>query len=139
MLPVTEQLVQELDILYGLYQLSLDFTRNIDPENPEDLTRWLDARQRLLSKTGACTQKISRLNKLHKGTVQVPLSESELIKEKKKMVSDVLVQTRHVENAIIRKFQKQMLQLREELVAMNKQTHAVKAYIQAPRASLVVG
>lgn len=136
--PITQELVQELDILYGLYQLALEVTLSITDDSSEDIVRCLDSRQRLITRTKQTSEKCKRLFRLFLSTTNLPANQHELIAEKKRLVKDELVQLQKAEMTLMRRIHVQMNRLKTDLVVMNKRSQATIAYIQAPRAFAAV-
>ncbi|MFC1586338.1 hypothetical protein ACFL5V_12390 [Fibrobacterota bacterium] len=138
MLPITSQIASEMDVLYGLYQLAIDYTRKIEPEKEDGIVKWLDTRQRILSKTATASGSAVRLLKIFQVTYNVPANEKALIEEKRNMVRDIIKKMQRAEYDILKKMHKKMKSLRGELVNINHRNKAAQAYMNAPQPALFV-
>ena len=136
--PVTLKLAGELDVLYGLYQLALEYTGKLRSEPAETMDRWLDARQRLLSKTQTASKTASGLMKTFKGLTQVTENERALIREKKALVEDLLHDMQRMENETMRVMRQKMRDIRSELAGVHHKKKAASAYLNAPAAKMAV-
>ena len=103
MLPITSQIASEMDVLYGLYKLANDFTRKIEPGKDQEVTKWLDTRQRILSKTAASSKFAAVLLKALEKEQNVPANEKALIEEKKNLVNDAMKNMQRTEYEILKK------------------------------------
>ena len=138
MLPITQQITSEMDVLYGLYQLAIDYTSKIHPEKEVDNVKWLDTRQRILGKTAVVAQNAAELLKDFKTINNVPANERALIEEKKNLINDTLGRMRMKEIDVMKIMSSKMKSLRGELANITQRKKAAHAYITAPRATMTV-
>ncbi len=136
---LTHKIVAELDLLYGLYQLALDYTRKMQPENEDGLTRWLDARQKILNRTEASSHEAAQLLQVFDIERQVPSNERALVEEKRNMIHDVIQQIHHADNFVLKAMHSKLSEVRRELANHNERKNAIKAYIRAPISTMAVG
>ncbi|MBF0432864.1 MAG: hypothetical protein HQK83_16385 [Fibrobacteria bacterium] len=137
MLPVTTKTARELDVLYGLYQLAVDYTCKISAEDG-NAVKWIDTRQRLLGKTSIASKAATALLHLFYTTPNVPSNEKALIDSKKRMVKETLLQMQKAEFDIMKKMALKMKGIRGELAGVTRKSRAAAAYINAPRAKMLV-
>ncbi len=134
---ITQQVAAELDVLYGLYQLALDYTGKIKPEEEGEVLKWLQTRQRILGKTDIASKNAGALLKVFKTTKNIPANEQALILEKKKMIRDLLTTLRKTEFDLMKKMRTKMDSLRGELADVTRKNQAASAYVNAPRPKLM--
>jgi|GEM_PF-3083246 len=134
--PVTQELVQELDILFGLYQLVLEVTCTVTQGPKAEgaaVITCLDSRQRLMTRIKNATDKSVRLSRLFVTNNQILTNEKELVAEKKRMVQDAWNQVQKTEQVLMQRLTSHLQGMRSEMIDVNKKSRATEAYIQAPR------
>jgi hypothetical protein len=136
--PLTQKIVAELDMLYGLYQMAVDLTKRIRPEDEAKTQRVLEARQKILDHTDKATRDLSELLKAFRAEKLIPSNETALVEEKRNLILDVGARIQAVDHQMIRQMQIKMTDLRKELASHTERKNAVRAYIQAPRSHLLV-
>ncbi len=129
----TSQLSSELDVLFGLYQLALDYTLKIEPDEPDEMTKWIDTRQRILSRTADASGSAIKLSRLFEMTPNVPANERALIDEKRSMIKDVLKRMKKVEHEIMQRMHSKMTALKREMTNVTQRKQAARSYMSAPR------
>ncbi len=132
---ITKQVISELDVLFGLYQLALDYTDKIEGHSQENVQKGLDVRQRIIGKTAPCAKAAANLLKVFACAQNIPANERALVEEKRQMVKDTVSIMQRKEFGLMTGLAKNMKFIRAELAGINKKQIAAKAYIQAPRAA----
>ncbi len=136
--PLTQQTITELDMLYSLYQMAVDLVKKIKPDD-EDLTlRILDARKKILDRSGEATVQVLGLLKTIQAEKWIPSNEKALVEEKRSLVLDLSLKMQATDNQVFRLMQAKMQSVRGELAMQTERKNGIKAYIQAPRAMLHV-
>jgi len=138
MLSITIQVTSEMDVLYGLYQLAIDYTNKLEPEDNTGMIKGLDTRQRLLSRTASSTNIAATLLKKFDSANNIPANEKALVEEKKNLIKDCLLKMRQTESLLMRKMQKKMKNLRGELADITYRRKAAQSYSSAPRAKTFI-
>jgi hypothetical protein len=133
MQPITRQLISELDLLYGLYQLALDYGQKIKPDD-DQATIWLAARDKILQRTDAASGETVRLLKQFELHHNIPANEKALVEEKRFLIADLGIKMNVADNKILKSMLVKMSQIRHELADQIERKNAIKAYIQAPMA-----
>ncbi len=129
MLSITDKVVQELDLLYGLYELAIDLSKKLEPDDPAETQKWLDSRQRILARTGESSKEaLLHLNAFDAMTM-VPANERALVDEKRRMIQDLSLKMTLVDNQIIKKMHSKMSLLRAELARGTQRKNAAKSYL----------
>ncbi len=131
--PLTQKIVAELDMLYGLYQMAVDLTKRIQPQDEDKTRRVLDARQKILDHTDKGSKELTELLKAFRAERLIPSNEMALVEEKRNLILDVTARIQAVDHQMIRQMQAKMTEIRKELAAQTERKNAVKAYIKAPR------
>lgn len=135
---LTSRTASELDVLYGLYQLALDYTDKIKPDDENEVSKWLETRQRILGKTDKASKTAAALLKEFAKKTNITASERALIEEKKNMIKDLLPILTKKEYELLNKMHYKMGSIRTELAGMARKQTAAKAYINAPKSKLMV-
>ena len=128
----------ELDILYGLYKLALEYTLKINPENEKELAKWLDTRQRILGKTDVASKSAAKLLAQVKLQKTITPSEQALIAEKKSLIEDLFTTLRKKEFDLLNQLHYRKSKVRTELANLSRKQVASSAYTNAPRPKLMV-
>ncbi|HKP94153.1 MAG TPA: hypothetical protein VJ385_00210 [Fibrobacteria bacterium] len=136
--PLTQQIVSELDMLYGLYQMAVDLTKRIRAEDEATTQRVLDARQKVLDHTDKASKDLAALLKAFRAEKLIPSNETALVEEKRNLILDVGARIQAVDHQMIRQMQAKMAEIRKELAGQTERKNAVKAYIKAPQPQLLV-
>ncbi len=135
---LTHQIVGHLDVLYGHYQLALDYARKISPEEDGEALKWIGYRQKILDRTESISREAAAMLREFDVMKNVPASERALVEEKRNLIQDISFKMNHVDNQLLRNLQSRLSEVRFELAAQNNRKDAIKAYIRAPGPSLVV-
>lgn len=135
---LTQKIVAELDMLYGLYQMAVDLTKRIQPEDEGKTRRVLDARQKILDHTDKGSKELAELLEAFRNERLIPSNEAALVEEKRNLILDVTARIQAVDHQMIRQMQAKMSEIRKELASQTERKNAVKAYIRAPRPSLIM-
>ena len=133
MLALTHKLVAELDLLYGLYHLAVDLARRIQPEDEALTERVLEARAKLLDRTGAASEEVKKLLREFAEEKLVPANEKALVEEKRKLILDLGTRIQAADHQVIRAMQGKLAGIRKELAGQTERRNAIRAYIQAPQ------
>ena len=136
--PLTHQLVSELDMLYGLYQMAVDLTKRIRADDEATTQRVLDARQKVLDHTDQASRELAGLLKAFRAEKLIPSNETALVEEKRNLILDVGARIQAVDHQMIRQMQAKMAEIRKELAGQTERKNAVKAYLKAPQPQLFV-
>lgn len=136
--PLTQKIVAELDMLYGLYQMAVDLTKRIRPEDEAKTQRVLEARQKVLDQTDRVSKELAGLLQAFKAERMIPSNETALVEEKRNLILDVGARIQAVDHQMIRQMQAKMAELRKELAGHTERMHAMRAYIRAPRPRMLV-
>lgn len=136
--PLTQQTITELDMLYGLYQMAVDLVKRIKPDDEELTLRILDARKKILDRSGEATVQVLDLLKTLQAEKWIPSNEKALVEEKRSLVLDLSLKMQATDNQIFRLMQAKMQAVRGELAQQTEQKNGIRAYIQAPRPMLQV-
>jgi hypothetical protein len=131
--PLTQKIVAELDMLYGLYQMAVDLTQRIRPEDEDKTRRVLEARQKVLDHTDKGFKELAGLLKGFRAERLIPSNETALVEEKRNLLLDVGARIQAVDHQMIRQMQVKMAGIRKELAIQTERKNAVKAYIRSPR------
>jgi hypothetical protein len=134
--PLTQKIVAELDMLYGLYQMAVDLTQRIKPEDEDKTRRVLEARQKVLDHTDKGSKELAELLKAFRAERLIPSNEAALVEEKRNLLLDVGARIQAVDHQMIRQMQAKMAGIRKELAGQTERKNAVKAYIRSPRPAL---
>ena len=131
--PITRQLISELDLLYGLYQLALDYGQKIKPDD-DQADIWLTARDKILQRTDTASGETIRLLKQFELQPNIPANEKALVEEKRFLIADLGIKMNAADNKILKTMLIKMSQIRHELANQIERKNVIKAYIQAPMA-----
>jgi hypothetical protein len=137
MLPITSQTAAELDVLFGLYQLAIEYTKKMERDETH-LVKWMDTRQRILGKTACASEKAVHLLKTFRITPNIPANEKALIDEKKNMIKEILPLIQQAEYKIMKKMNLRMKAIRSELAGLGRKQQASAAYLKAPRPAMAM-
>lgn len=135
---LTQKITAELDMLYGLYQMAVDVTKRIRPEDEEKTQRVLDARQKILDHTSRSSEELVVLLKAFHAERLIPSNEKALVEEKRNLIQDVGARIQAADHQMIRQMQAKMSEIRRELADQTERKNAMKAYIRAPQAQLIL-
>lgn len=136
--PLTTRIVAELDLLYGLYQLAVDLSRRIKPEDEENTARVIEARQKILDRTAATSKEAGALLKAFREEKMMPANEKALVEEKRSLILDVAARMQAADNQVMRAMQLKLAAIRRELAGQTEKKNAMKAYINAPQAEMLI-
>jgi hypothetical protein len=136
--PLTQKITAELDMLYGLYQMAVDLTKRIRPEDEEKTQRVLDARQKILEQTTRSSEELAGLLKAFQAERLIPSNEKALVEEKRNLILDVGARIQAADHHMIRQIQAKMSEIRRELAGQTERKNAMKAYIKAPQPQLII-
>lgn len=136
---LTQQIVAELDVLYGLYQMAADVTRKIVPEDEERIGRVLEARQKILDHTTRASAALNGLLKAYQAERLIPANERALVEEKRNLLLDAGARIQAVDHQMVRQMQAKLGEIRKDLAEHIERKNVVKAYIQAPSRQLIPG
>lgn len=139
MQPITENLVRELDLLFSLYELAADYASRIQPGEMEEAGKYLEARQKILSRTEISAREVLRLSRLFDEGRNIPLSERALVEERRNMIYDLSLRMQRLDSQILKVMQQKLTEVRKELAGQTERTSAIKAYIKAPQATVFLG
>jgi hypothetical protein len=134
MLPITERIVAELDVLYGLYLLAMDHVRKLEAEDEGAAIKLLDARDKVLDRTAKAAEEASRLLRIFETAHNVPAGERALVEEKRRMILDVVRRLQQADSQVMRAMHFRFSALRRELARHTERREAIRAYITAPAA-----
>lgn len=136
--PLTTQIVSELDLLYGLYQLAVDLSRRIKPDEEETTSRIIEARQKILDRTAVTSREATALLKAFREEKMMPANETALVEEKRSLILDMAAKMQAADNQVMRAMQMKLGSIRRELASQTEKKNAMKAYINAPQAGMLV-
>ncbi|MDB5106635.1 MAG: hypothetical protein JWP91_4324 [Fibrobacteres bacterium] len=134
--PLTQKIVAELDMLYGLYQMAVDLTKRIRPEDEAKTQRVLEARQKVLDHTTKASEDLVDLFKAFQAERLIPSNEKALVEEKRNLIQDVGARIQAADHHMIRQMQAKMAEIRKQLAEHTERKNAMKAYIKAPQPQL---
>lgn len=135
---LTQKIVAELDMLYGLYQMAVDLTKRIQPDDEAKTQRVLEARQKILDHTTVASADLAVLMKAFLAEKWMPENEKALVEEKRNLIQDVGARIQATDHQMIRQMHAKMTEIRKELANQTERKNAMKAYIQAPQPQLLV-
>ncbi len=127
----TVHLSTELDILYGLYNLALDHSTNINATDSFAMTQCLDIRQRLLTKTQSSSKKATTLLKKFNTLKFIPSNERALVEQKRLLVEELLKKIKLSEHQMMHMMHLKMKSIRTELAGIHQKKSATRAYLKA--------
>jgi hypothetical protein len=133
---LTQQIISELDVLYGLYQMAVDLAKRIQPADEALTQRVLDARKKILDHTAKSSKEVVALLKAFQAEKFIPSNEKALVDEKRSLVLDLGVKMQMADNQMVRIMQAKMQAIRAELADHTERKNGIKAYIQASRPKL---
>jgi len=131
--PLTAKIVAELDQLYGLYQLAVDLSRRIRPDDEETTARVLEARQKILDRTAAGSREAAALLKSFREEKLMPANERALVEEKRSLILDIAAKMQAADSQVMRAMQAKLAALRKEMAGQTEKKNAARAYITAPQ------
>lgn len=134
--PLTVKIVAELDQLYGLYQMAVDLSRRIRPDDEDLTSRVIEARQKVLDRTAAGSKEASDLLDRFRGEKLVPANERALVEEKRNLILDIAGKMQAADNQVMRAMQVRLAALRKEMAGQTEKKNAARAYITAPQAMI---
>lgn len=134
---LTQKVVAELDVLYGLYQMAADVTRKIVPDDEAKIQKVLDARQKILDHTGRASEALAGLLRELRAERLIPANERALVEEKRNLLLDAGTRIQAIDHQMIRQMQAKMAEIRKELAVQTERKNAAKAYIQAPHPQMM--
>lgn len=132
--PLTEKIVAELDQLYGLYQMAVDLSRRIRPEDEELTSRVIEARQKILDRTAAGSREAAALLQGFRAEKLMPANERALVEEKRSLILDIAAKMQAADNQVMRAMQARLTALRKEMAGQTEKKNAIRAYITSPQA-----
>ncbi len=135
---LTQKITTELDMLYGLYQMAVDLTKRIRPDDEDKTQRVLEARQKILDHTTRSSEELVGLFEAFHAERLIPSNEKALVEEKRNLIQDVGARIQAADHHMIRQMQAKMSEIRRDLADATERKNAVKAYIKAPRSHLAV-
>lgn len=135
---LTQNVVTELDVLYGLYQMATDLSKRIAPHDDDLNNRLLDARKKILDHTSQTSAQVALMLTAFQAEKFIPPNEKALVEEKRSLVLDVGLKMQTIDNQMVRLMQSRMQAIRSELAEHTDRKNGIKAYIQAPKAFLQV-
>jgi len=136
--PSTHKLVAELDVLYGLYQMAVDLTKRIAPDDEDKTRRVLEARQKILDHTASAAGEVSALLDAFRAEKLIPSNERALVDEKRNLILDMGARMQAADHQMLRQMHAKLSDIRRELAGQTERKNALKAYIQAPQAQMLV-
>jgi hypothetical protein len=135
---LTEQIITELDVLYGLYQMAVDLAKRIKPDDEVTTTRVLEARKKILDHTAEASRQITEMLKTFQAEKWIPSNEKALVDEKRSLVLDLGLKMQASDNQAVRLLQAKLHSVRGEMAGHTERKNGIKAYIQSPRPMLQV-
>jgi SMC interacting uncharacterized protein involved in chromosome segregation len=135
---LTQQITTELDVLYGLYEMAMDLSKRIQPDDEELTGRLLDARKKILNHTAESSAQLVTLLKSFQGEKWIPSNEKALVEEKRNLVQDLGLKMQATDNQMVRQLLAKMQSVRTELADQTERKNGIKAYIQTSRPMLQV-
>jgi hypothetical protein len=136
---LTQQIVTELEVLYGLYQMVADVTKKIVPEDEAKVQRVLEARQKILDHTTRASAALGLLLKAYQAERLIPGNERALVEEKRNLLMDAGARIQAVDHQMVRTMQAKLGEIRKDLAEHTERKNVMKAYIQAPARQLIPG
>ena len=112
--PLTVKIVAELDQLYGLYQLAVDLSRRIQPDDEATTARVIEARQKILETTAVSSREAAGLLKAFKEERMLPANEKALVEEKRSLILDIAAKMQATDNQVMRLMQAKLAAVRRE-------------------------
>jgi len=134
---LTQKIISEIDVLYGLYQMAADVTRKILPEDEARIQKVIDAREKILGHTAQASQTLSGLLKEFQAERLVPSNERALVEEKRNLLLDAGTRIQAIDHQMIRQMQGKMAEIRKQLAMYTERKNAAKAYIRAPHRQMI--
>ena len=134
---LTQQIVTELDVLYGLYQMAADVTRKIVPVDEAKTERVLEARQKILDHTTHASAALQGLFKAFQAEKVIPSNERALVEEKRNLLLDASARIQAVDHQMVRLMQAKMADIRKELAEQTERKNAARAYIKSTQVQAV--
>ncbi len=134
--PLTAKIVAELDQLFGLYQLAVDLSKRISPDDEETTARVIEARQKILDRTAAGSREAAALLKSFREEKLMPANEQALVEEKRNLILDIAAKMQAADNQVMRSMQAKLAALRKEMAGQTEKKNAARAYITAPQAMI---
>lgn len=131
---LTVKIVAELDQLYGLYQLAVDLSRRIKPDDEATTARVIEARQKILERTAVSSREAAALLKAYKEERMLPANEKALVEEKRSLILDIAGKMQAADNQVMRQMQVKLAAVRREMAGQTEKKNAASAYIRAPQA-----
>ena len=135
---LTEQVITELDMLYGLYQMAVDLVKKIQVGDEEQTDRVLKARKKILDHTAKSSADLITLLKGFQEEKWIPANEKALVEEKRNLLLDLGIKMQASDNQAVRLMQAKLKSVRGELADSTERKNGIKAYIQAPKSLLQV-
>lgn len=132
---LTDKLVSELDLLYGLYQLAVDLARRIQPDDEANTARFIEARQKILERTAVTSKEAAALLKSFRDERMIPANEKALVEEKRNLILDVSAKMQQADSQVMRAMQQKLASIRRELAGHTEKKNAARAYITAPQST----
>jgi hypothetical protein len=132
--PLTAKIVAELDQLFGLYQLAVDLSKRISPDDEETTARVIEARQKILDRTAAGSREAAALLKRFHEEKLMPANEQALVEEKRNLILDIAAKMQAADNQVMRSMQAKLASLRKEMAGQTEKKNAIRAYITSPQA-----
>ncbi len=131
--PITKQLVGELDLLYGLYQLAIEYGQKITPDD-DQAGLWLDAREKILHRTDIASKEVVKLLQQFESVPLTPANEKALVEEKRFLIADLGLKMKAADNRTLKAMQIKLAEIRGQMASQTERKNAMRAYIQAPLA-----
>jgi hypothetical protein len=135
---LTQKIIAELDVLYGLYQMAADVTKKIAPEDEVRIRKVLDAREKILGHTARASEALSALLKEFQAERLIPANERALVEEKRNLLLDAGARIQAIDHQMIRQMQSKMAEIRKELAEYTERKNAAKAYLKAPHRQMIL-
>ena len=136
---LTQKIVTELEVLYGLYQMAADVTKKILPEDEERIQRVLEARQKILDHTTKASAALATLLKAYQAERLIPGNERALVEEKRNLLMDAGARIQAVDHQMIRQMQAKLGEIRKDMAEHTERKNVMKAYMKTPQPQLLVG
>lgn len=135
---LTVQIVAELDQLYGLYQLAVDLSKRIKPDEEELTARVIEARQKILDRTSEGSKAAASLLKAFREERIIPANEKALVEEKRNLIADIAGKMQAADGQVMRQMQVKLAAIRREMAGQTEKKNAMRAYINAPQATALI-
>jgi hypothetical protein len=135
--PLTQKVIAEIDVLYGLYQMAADVTRKIVPEDEARIQKVIEAREKILEHTAQASNALSALLKDLQAERLIPSNERALVEEKRNLLLDAGARIQAIDHQMIRQMQSKMAEIRKQLATYTERKNAAKAYIRAPHRQMI--